>query len=163
MTFIDILLLIALCWYGFRGCKNGLIYELSSIAALVLGCWCAYRFSDCVAAFLPEIPLAKPIALILTFTAVVLLVHLVGQLFAKIIKLAIPCAIDHLFGLLFGIGKVLVVSSIIFYIIQDLDRNEILFKKETKEKSITYQYIEPIIPNALDWDLSDKKRITENF
>ena len=152
MNLFDILVLIPLCWYGFRGFKNGLIYEIASIAAIVLGVWFAYRFSDWLSVMLTDVPLAKPIAFSLIFISVLLLVHLAGKLMTKIVKLVIPGIIDHIFGLLFGVAKVVVVVSALFYAIQIIDPHGILFKKETLEKSITYPYIAPIVPHALHWD-----------
>lgn len=155
MNFIDILLLIALCWFGFRGFKNGFIYELFSILALVLGCWIAFRFSNDITRLITDAPLAQPVSLLITFALVVFLTRLAGNLFSKIIKLSISNAIDHIFGLLFGVCKVLAVSSVVLFIIQDLDTSEILFTKEIKEKSIAFQYAEPIVPHALGWDAAN--------
>lgn len=151
MVFIDILVLIALCWFGFKGFKNGLIYELASILALILGCWIAYHFSDFVATLITGTKLIKPVAFILTFVIVVFLVHIAGRLVEKIVKLVIPDIINNIFGLLFGVCKVLAITSVVLFIIQDIDKKEILLSKEIKEKSIAYQYAEPIIPNALNW------------
>ena len=61
MVLLDYIVLIPLCWFAFMGFKRGLIYELTSILALVLGVWASYRFSDTVALLLPNIPFAKTI------------------------------------------------------------------------------------------------------
>lgn len=151
MTLIDILFLIALGWFGFHGFKNGLIYEVASVLALILGCWIAYHFSDAVALMLTGTAMAKPIAMIFTFVVVLLVIRFAGRLLSKIVKLVIPDSIDHIFGLLFGACKVLIAGSVILFILQDIDKRELLIKKETKEKSFTYQYIEPIIPHAMSW------------
>ena len=71
----------------------------------------------------------------------------------KIVKLVIPGAVDHIFGLLFGAGKVILVCSVLFYLIDMIDSKEIIIKKEIKEKSLVYEYIEPIVPHALEWDI----------
>lgn len=155
MTFIDFCVLIPLCWFAFKGLKNGLIYEVTSILALVLGVCLANRFSSGVAMLLTNVTFAKPVAFIIVFVAVILLVHLLGNLMKKIVKLAVPEVVDHIFGLLFGACKVLVVSSVALFAIQNIDRYELLLKKETKEKSFTYQYVEPIVPNALGWDTDE--------
>ncbi|MCR4681003.1 MAG: CvpA family protein [Bacteroidales bacterium] len=151
MNYIDILVLIPLCWFAFMGFRKGLIYELASIAALVLGAWISYRFADVVALWLPKMLLARQIAFVLIFFIVLFLVHLAGKLMSQIVKLVIPGAIDRIFGLLFGIGKVLIVYSVLFYMLEMIDTRNIIIKKETKEASLTYKYIEPIIPHVLDW------------
>ena len=151
MLFIDIIVLVLLGWYGFRGFKNGLIYEVACILALVLGCWAAKELSEGAALLVTGTRLAKPVAFAFIFSVVLLLVHIAGRVGAKIVKLVIPGAVDHIFGMLFGCCKVMVVCSTLFYCLQMADRKEILLKREFKEKSIAYQYIEPIVPYALHW------------
>lgn len=151
MTFLDFLVLIPLCWFGFKGFKNGLIYEITTLIALILGAWFSYRFADVVSLWFAGRTFAKPFAFILVFASVVLLVHFIGKLVEKSIKLVIPDIVDHVLGLLFGACKVMVFFSVLFFIIQGIDRHEIIIKPETKEKSVAYQYVEPIIPHALSW------------
>ena len=67
MVLLDYIVLIPLGWFAFQGFRKGLIYELTSILALVLGVWASYRFSDTVALLFPNIPFAKQIAFTLTF------------------------------------------------------------------------------------------------
>ncbi len=152
MTVLDYIVLIPLCWFAFMGFRKGLIYELTSILALVLGVWASYRFSDALALWLPNMPFAKQISFVLTFFIVLFLVHLAGKLMSTVIKLVIPDAIDHIFGLLFGAGKVMLVFSVLFYAIDLIDSHEIIIKKETKEKSLVYEYVAPIVPHMLAWD-----------
>ena len=152
MTVLDYIVLIPLGWFAYMGLRKGLIYELTSILALVLGVWASYRFSDSVALLLPNIPFAKQIAFTLTFFITLFLVHLAGKLMCKVVKLVIPGIVDHIFGLLFGAGKVMLIFSVLFYLINMVDKHEIILKKETKEKSIAYQYVKPIIPHALNWE-----------
>jgi len=152
MTLLDYLVLIPICWFAFLGFRKGLIYELTSILALVLGVWAAYRFSDSIALWLPDLPFAKQISFTLTFFIVLFLVHLAGKMMCKIVKLVIPGAVDNVFGLLFGAGKVILVFSVLFYLIDMIDPHEIIIKKETKEKSLVYEYINPIVPHALEWE-----------
>lgn len=152
MILLDYIVLILLCWFAFLGFRKGLIYELTSILALVLGVWASYRFSDSLALWLPNMPFAKQISFALTFFIVIFLVHLAGKLMCKVVKLVIPGVVDHIFGLLFGAGKVILVCSVLFYLIDMIDPHEIIIKKETKEKSLMYEYLEPIVPHALDWE-----------
>lgn len=152
MTLLDYIVLIPLCWFAFLGFRKGLIYELTSILALILGVWASYRFSDSIALWLPDKPFAKQISFTLTFFIVLFLVHLAGKLMCKVVKLVIPGVVDHVFGLLFGAGKVILVCSVLFYLIEMIDPHEIIIRKDTKEKSLVYEYLKPIVPHALDWE-----------
>ncbi len=46
MNYIDIILLILLAWGLISGLKNGLVHEVASLAALILGVVGAIHFSD---------------------------------------------------------------------------------------------------------------------
>ena len=148
MLFIDIIVLALLGWFGFKGFKNGLIYEIASILALILGCWAAKQFSEGVALMITGTKLAKPIAFVFIFFVVLLLVHLAGRLGSKVVKLVIPESVDRIFGMLFGCCKVLVVCSVLFYAFQMLDQKEILLKKEfnpVRKHRNPLSNIEPVI------------------
>lgn len=146
MNFLDFLILIPIAWFGFKGFKNGLINEVASILALILGVWITIRFSDFVAAKLGDIPAVKAVAFVLTFLAVLIGVHFAGKMLEKIIKLVIPAFLNNLFGLLFGIAKTMIVISVIFYFINTVDFKQIILKPETKQHSMLYKYTEPIVP-----------------
>lgn len=158
MVILDFLVLIPLCWYGFLGFRHGLIYEIFSLLALILGCWLSNKFAETIAIWIGTPIFSKPISFILIFICTLVLVHLVGRYVKKAVKMAIPPFIDKLFGLLFGVTKVLLISSVILYFIQGIDKYEIIIKKETKENSKVYKYVEPIAPHALQWkdELIDK-------
>ena len=52
IEYLDIILAIPLIWGAFMGFKKGLILELASIVALVLGIYGAVKFSDLTADYL---------------------------------------------------------------------------------------------------------------
>ena len=151
---LDIVILIFIGWFGFKGLKNGLIKELVSIIALILGIWVTVKFSNVVASWLGGSQLIKSAAFILTFITVLVLVYFVGRLIESIVKIVLPSFLNHLFGLLFGVGKVVIVFSVFFYCIQKIDSKEILLKPKFKEQSLTYKYIEPVFPACEAWVLS---------
>lgn len=151
MNFLDILILFPIAWFGFKGLKNGLISELFSIVALLLGTWATFEFSSVVASWFGDGRLAKFLAFVLLFFGVLVLVHFVGKLVEKLVTLVIPDIVNHLFGLLFGAFKVLCVFSILFYAINSLDKHQIFFKAKIKEESLLYKYVEPITGKFLEW------------
>ena len=54
MNYIDIVLSILLVLSAISGFKKGLVVELASLAALVLGIWGAFEFSYITSEFLVE-------------------------------------------------------------------------------------------------------------
>ncbi len=154
MNWLDIIILIPLCWFGFTGFKNGLIRELASILALVLGVWVTVKFSDLVASWIGDSQMIRIIAFFLTFLAVLVLVHFAGKLVERIVKLVIPSFFNHLFGLIFGIGKVAIIYSVLFFFVRTIDPKEVILKPDIKEKSFLYSYIEPIFPECRNYFLN---------
>ncbi len=149
MNILDIIILIPVAWFGFKGLKNGLIRELASIAALVLGVWATLRFSDYVAERLGNTMAVKAVAFVLTFFAVLVAVHFAGILVEKVVKLVIPAWLNNIFGLLFGAAKALLVVSVLLYFVTIVDFKEMLLKPEVKEKSLIYKYTEPMVPSIM--------------
>lgn len=151
MNWIDIVVLIPAVWFAYRGLKNGLIYELASVLALILGVWATVRFSDVVAMHLGDGKLYRVLAFVIIFVATLVLVHFAGKLMEKVIKLLIPAVVNNIVGLLFGVFKVLIVFSVVFMFINQVDTKEVLIKPETKANSLTYKYIAPVAPFLSDW------------
>ena len=151
MNVLDILTIIPVAWFGFKGLKNGLIRELASIAALVLGVWATLRFSDYVAGRLGDTMTVKAVAFVLTFFAVLVAVHFAGILVEKVVKLVIPAWLNNIFGLLFGAAKAFLVVSVLLYFVTIVDFKEMLLKPETKENSLLYKYTAPVVPDIMHY------------
>jgi len=151
MSYLDIVVLIPALWFGYKGFTHGLIRELVSLLALIFGIYAAFVFTDLVAAWIcnPNIP--KEVYFAITFLGVLIAVFLLGKLVEKIIKLVIPEFINNLFGGLFGVAKVMVVFSVVFYFIHSVDTKHVILTEKAVEKSITYKYVEPLVPKLKAW------------
>ena len=151
MNYLDFIILIPALWFGYKGFTHGLIRELAGLAALVLGIYAAFVFSDMVEKWInyPNIP--KELYFAITFIVVLIAVFLLGRLMEKIIKLVIPEFVNNLLGALFGVAKVMVVFSVIFFFIHSVDSKQVILKEQTVEKSFTYKYVEPIAPYLKGW------------
>ncbi|MCD4736915.1 MAG: CvpA family protein, partial [Bacteroidales bacterium] len=81
MNYIDLILLIFAAWLGYQGFRKGLIIEVASLAALILGIYAGIHFSGYAEQFIRNnfeikedyIPVA---AFTSTFIVVVILVFL---------------------------------------------------------------------------------------
>jgi len=151
MNFLDILMLIPIAWFGFKGLKNGLISEFFSILALFLGTWATFEFLSVVASWFGDGRVAKFLAFVVLFIGVLVLVYFAGKVVEKIVTLVIPDIVNHLFGLIFGVFKVICVFSILFYAINTIDKNDFFLKAKIKEESLLYKYVEPVTGKFLEW------------
>lgn len=151
MNWLDILILIPTAWYAYKGLKNGLICELASIIALVLGVWATVHYSDVLAARMGEGQTYKIIAFAGIFIATLVLVHFAGKLMEKVVKLMISGFWNNLAGLLFGVAKVVIVFSVLLMFIEKVDTKQVILKPEFKTESFCYKYVKPVAPFLTDW------------
>jgi len=149
MNWLDIILAIPMLWFLYRGFRNGLIIELASLAALVLGIYVALHFSFYVEDWLIDhFDIADKylsiISFALTFLIVALLVFLAGKIIHKLVGIVFLGFINRLAGGIFGLLKTALVLSVILYFINSFDSS--LIKAEIKEDSILYEPVESIVP-----------------
>lgn len=139
---LDYILLVPLLWAVFKGFKNGLIKEVFSLLALILGIFITYKFSYFVEEKLDGMFAAHYIAFVITFFAVLIGVHFVGVLVEKVIKLAVPNFLNRLLGICFGIAKWLFICSILLIMLKTIDTKQKILTPKLTENSLFYPYVE---------------------
>lgn len=149
MNWLDIVLAIPLLWFMYKGFRNGLIIELASLAALILGIFIALHFSFYAKDFLIDnFDIADNylniIAFAITFIIVAVLVYLVGKIIHKLINIVALGFLNRLAGGIFGLLKAALVLSVILYFLNGFDSS--LIKSEVKENSFLYEPVESIVP-----------------
>ncbi len=149
MNWLDIVLAIPLLWFMYKGFRNGLIIELASLAALVLGIFIALHFSFYAKEFLIDnFEIADNylniIAFAITFIIVAVLVYLVGKIIHKLVSIVALGFLNRLAGGVFGLLKAALVLSVILYFLNGFDSS--LIKAEVKENSFLYEHVESIVP-----------------
>lgn len=149
MNWLDIVLAIPLLWFMYKGFRNGLIIELASLAALVLGIFIALHFSFYAKEFLIDnFDIADNylniIAFAITFIIVAVLVYLVGKIIHKLISIVALGFLNRLAGGIFGLLKAALVLSVILYFLNGFDSS--LIKAEVRENSFLYEPVESIVP-----------------
>ncbi len=162
MNWIDWLVLIPACWFAYKGLKNGFLQELISLCALFLGVFISFKFSDLVTVWLTGKELAKPISFLLCFVVILLLVNLLGGVLKRMLKPVFSEFIDKALGVLFGVLKVVVVFTVIFYFVDNTDKNNVVIKQETKQQSVAYRTISPLMPLMTTWQKEHKQDIQKN-
>ena len=169
MSFIDIVFAVLLGFAVYKGLKNGLFVEVASFVALILGIYLAIKFSNLVGAiFTGIVPSWNPkyieiTAFIITFLLVVIAIHLSAKILTKLVDFAFLGWINKLAGVLFSVLKTILALSVLLFIFEKINNDNLIISRETKEHSIFYQPIQNssklIYPKLEGWYTGLKSEI----
>lgn len=149
MSFLDIVLGLLLVYGLYKGLKNGIFVEIASIIALIAGIFGAIHFSYIAGNYLHQnmhwderyINIA---AFIITFIAIVVVVHLAGKFLTKIADFAMLGLLNKIAGGIFGVVKVAVILGAILIFFERVNASIGLFKNEAFESSVLYEPVKEI-------------------
>lgn len=149
MNYFDIIIIIPLLWGAFKGFKKGLIIELASIIALLLGVWGGIKFSSVSAKYLGEVfniseKLMPLISFALTFILIVIAVFALAKLLERFIKMTSLSFINKLVGAVFGTLKFGLIISIILNLVNNINEEITVLEPEMQSTSLLYQPISKI-------------------
>ena len=151
MNWLDIVLAIPILWFTYKGIRNGLVIELASLGALIIGVFVALHFSFYVEDYLRDnFDVAETylsiISFAITFIIVAVLIHLAGKLIHKLIQIVALGLLNRLAGGLFGFIKAALILSVILYFVNAFDTDSSLIKQDIKDESHLYKPIQSIVP-----------------
>ena len=174
INFLDILLLIPMLLFAWSGYKKGLIISLASLAALILGLYFAFFFSDFAGNLLTKYftiqgKYLAAISFVVTFVVVIIAVITLGNTLEKVVKVLMLGFLNKAAGAVFGLLKGALYMSILIFVINYFDGGQSIIKKENREKSLFYEPVESVAPFLFSWlnlknlniDLPDKEEILD--
>ena len=176
VNFLDILILIPLLLWARQGYNKGFVISLASFAALILGLYFAFFFSDFTAGKLVEFFDISPkymaiISFIVTFVIVVLVVVVTGNILDRFVDALMLGFLNKVAGLVFGVLKGALYLSILFFVLNYFDPGKHLLKQKYRDRSLLYAPLESIAPmlysrlnlETLQIDWSDNEESEENI
>jgi membrane protein required for colicin V production len=151
MNWIDLIIVVILILSMVMGFINGLVKEVASLAALILGIWGAIKFSAFTAGKLYDYfdmtgQYVGIVAFLVTFGLIVVIIHFVGIVADKIVHAVALGFVNRLLGIAFGLLKSVLIMSVFFVILNALDARRSFLPKETIENSKFYNPISDIAP-----------------
>ncbi len=151
MNWIDIVIIIILGGSMISGFINGLVKEVASLAALILGIWGAIKFSGYTAGRLYDFfdmngQYVGIIAFVITFAIIVIIIHFIGILADRIVTAVALGFINRLLGIVISLLKSVVIMSVIFVVLNAIDVRRPILPREKIEASIFYNPISDIAP-----------------
>jgi membrane protein required for colicin V production len=151
MNWIDAIIVVILILSLVMGFINGLVKEVASLAALIIGIWGAIRFSAFTAGKLYDYfdmtgRYVGIIAFLITFGIIVVIIHFIGILADKVVNAAALGFVNRILGIVFGLLKSVLIMSVFFVVLNAVDARRPFLPKETIEQSRFYNTISDIAP-----------------
>ncbi|MDR3297590.1 MAG: CvpA family protein [Prevotellaceae bacterium] len=155
MGIFDIIFALLFGYAIYTGIKQGLVMQLASLLALLLGAYIAFKFSGLLAKWITGFGVGdEAVALVsfsLTFVGVLLLTRLVGRVVEKIVKVSMLGWLNRLLGVVFAMLKVAFIVSIALYVVNSVDRMIPFLPQEQVSKSKLYAPLSGLAPAVFSY------------
>ena len=146
---LDIIILVIIAASAVWGIFKGFVRQIVSIAALLLGVWCAFKFTAYLSAQAKEL-LSLSIAqntlhiimFVVIFILVMILAHFIGKGIEGIVKLSMLGWLNRLLGFLFGALKATIILSIAVYLINYINNMFHIIPQDIFSGSRGYAFLE---------------------
>ena len=153
MSWLDILILLPLLIGLVRGLMKGLIVEVSSIVAILLGFFGAKYWSAAFASWLMQQfdwseTVCIVVAYALLFAGIALGLNIVARLLSKLFQKIQLGWLNRLLGGIFGTAKWGIVIVALMLCVHNLDKQFQFIQPELREKSVVYTTITPYAEQA---------------
>jgi membrane protein required for colicin V production len=151
MNYLDIILIILLGLAALRGLKKGLILELATLVALVLGVLAGFYLSDFVSGLLEKGfdyhgKYINIISFIIIFIVVIVLVRLLARVIEKAVKAIALGFLNKLGGAIFSVLKTAFILSVLIYFMDRFDENKRIIKPEARSNSLLFSLVQKLAP-----------------
>ncbi|MFZ5551893.1 MAG: CvpA family protein [Bacteroidota bacterium] len=164
MNSLDIFLAIIILFGSYLGYRKGIVIEICTLAALLLGAWAGIKFSGVVADFIngffdePSqwVPL---ISFAICFIAVVALVFFIGKWLERFVKITMLKPIDRILGALFGLVKFIVICGVLLNMLSLHEPSSGLITEEQKKSSLLYEPLTSLVSEYIP--LTEIKAVQE--
>ena len=143
VNYVDVLILVPVAYGAFRGFHQGLLMEVSTLFALILGVVVALRFAGDVEGVLRDfVVLSEPYsyyaAFAVTFLLVIVVINLLGKFLTRLVDAVSLGLFNKVFGILLGMLKGVLVVCVVLFVVNALDRKYDFIPAKTKSESLLY-------------------------
>lgn len=147
MVVLDIIIAILLVLSIVAGFRRGLVVQLTTLLALVIGVYAAFTLSDFVSPYIRQIltvdkMIVNIIAFTLTFIGVWILVYVVGKFVDQVVNAIALGTINRILGSCFSLVKALLILGVLFSIFDGFNSVFLFYPEDALAKSFFYQTID---------------------
>ncbi|HEV7782039.1 MAG TPA: CvpA family protein [Chitinophagaceae bacterium] len=148
---LDLVFAIVLILAILKGYQRGLIVGLFSLVAVIIGLAAAIKLSAVVAGYIGKaVKVSEEWLPLISFAVVFLVVILLIRLGAKAIESAVEVALMGWVNKLGGIILYVAIYTIVFSVLLFYAEQMKLVQPEAIRKSLTYSYVQPWGPKAIN-------------
>ena len=173
MNYLDIIILIPIAYFAYRGLVNGLVREVFGIVGMILAVFVTFEYMRPVAEFLsPFIDLTDQSILItgiVIFVMVIITVQLLAWLLERLFKLIRLGVVNKFAGLLFASLKGAIIISAILLLLAGINVPSEDARDESRVYPViiyiapaTYDMVASFYPGAKDFIQTIENTIEEN-
>jgi membrane protein required for colicin V production len=154
MNYIDIIICVPLAWGLYKGFRKGFIIEVATLFSLLGAVWVAVNFSDFISRLIRDklnwhnayVPI---ISFVLLFIGVLAAVYGIAKLIERSIDAASLGPINKILGALFGAFKFALILSVLFFLVDAVEKSIPVFTSEKKSGSLLYKPVASIAPMVI--------------
>jgi len=144
MNSLDLYLLIPIALGFIFGLFKGLVKELASLAAIVLGIYGAKLLAPILSNILVQTfefspKYAHPLSYLFIFIAIAIMLLILAKMLHKMFESISLGGLNKLFGGVFGAMKYALIISVLLNVFDAVDSRFSILKAETKCNSIAYK------------------------
>ena len=148
---LDLIFAVVIILAILKGYRKGLIVGLFSLVAIIIGLAAAMKLSTLVAGYIGKAVKVSDtwlpiISFAIVFIIVVLLIRLGANAIERIIEVAMLGWVNKIAGVILYVAIYTIVFSVLLFYAEQVK----LIQPETINKSVTYSYVQPLGPKAIN-------------
>ena len=157
MNFVDIIIILPLIYAAWVGFKKGLVIEVFTLLALLVGIYAGIHFSDWTSKLIKdnidiEGKYLPVVAFTLTFLAVGAIVYFAGKMIERMLKVVNLSPVNKILGVVFGLIKMVYTLSILIILLETYDERGDFIPEDIKSESLLYEPVKiPAIEESTIW------------
>ncbi len=148
---LDLIFAVIIVLAIVKGYQRGLVVGLFSLVAVIIGLAAAMKLSTVVAGYIGKnvkvsdqwLPI---ISFAVVFLLVILLIRLGAKAIEKVVQVAMLGWVNRLCGIVLFAAIYMVVFSVLLFYAEQMK----LIRPETLNKSVTYSFVQPWGPKAIN-------------
>ena len=149
MNFLDLILIIPLVIGGWRGFKRGLVIEVFTLLALLVGIYAGIHFSDYLSDILKEkMGFQSEYLPAISFTIILLMVgamvYFAGKIIEKAVNIIALSMANKIAGMFFGLIKMLYIVSILLVLFEAYEDSENSKNSNVRQESLLYSPVKHV-------------------